>query len=419
MTAPMVAREKKPAPTQRGLGSIYRRTVKEADGAEREIPTWHIQFSVNGMQYRESTHTESYNEAQKYLKRRIAEVTTGKFVGTKADRVLMSELLQDVIADYELKDRHSVDSMARHLIDKYLLPHFGKVRATNVKIPAITAYIKSRKEAGRAVASINRELGLLRRAFTLGKAQGKIGPATVPEFKGLFQKEKNARQGFWEHNEYEMFRDALPVDERGPFIFGYWTGCRLGEILALEWNQVDLEGRAVRLRADQTKPGEPRIIPLGGPGGDLYDMLLAQKQRHAALCPDSPWVFFRQGSKYTNRESPRRGMQVTDIRKGWAKAVETTKTLEAAQTLGIRPEDVTDEQRNAAKGINRLFHDLRRTGVRNLVRAGVPEKVAMLISGHKTRSVFERYNIVDERDLHAAADKLFQHLNGKNGTGQK
>jgi len=380
--------EKKPAPTRRGLGSIYRRTVKEADGNEREIPTWHIQFSVNGKQYRESTHTDGYNEAQKYLKRRITEVATGKFQGTSVDRTLMSELLHDVIADYELKDRRSLDSMARHLIDKYLLPYFGRMRAGNVKVPIITAYARSRKQAGRALASTNRELGLLRRAFTLGAANGKVGPAHVPDFKGLFQKEKNARQGFWEHSEYERFRDALPVDERALFIFGYWTGCRLGEISQLEWSQVDLEGRAVRLRADQTKPGEARTIPLGGAGGDLHDMLVAQRERHAALCPESPWVFFRQGSKYADRESPRRGRRVDDIRKGWKKAAEVT-------------------------GINLLFHDLRRTGVRNLVRAGVPEKVAMLISGHKTRSVFERYNIVDERDLHAAAEKLYQHLNGR------
>jgi integrase len=125
-------------------------------------------------------------------------------------------------------------------------------------------------------------------------------------------------------------------------------------------------------------------------------------------------VFFRQGSNYIKRESPRRGQQVTDIRKGWAKDIEATKTLEAAQTRGIQREEVPDEQRKAVKGIDRSFHDLRRTGVRNLIRAGIPQKVAMMISGHKTTSMFSRYNIVDERDLHDAADKLASYLNGKN-----
>lgn len=377
--------EKKPAPAHRGLGSIYRRTVTGDDGIEREIPTWHIQFSVNGRQYRESTHTDAYNDAQKYLKRRITEVATGKFHGTKVDRTLVSDLLADVIADYELKDRHSINKMARPLIENRLKPYFGRMRASNVKIPAITGYMVERKKAGAAVASVNRELALLRRAFKLGTVNGKVGAAHVPDFAQLIQKEQNSRQGFWEHIEYQTFRDALPVDERAMFIFGYWTGCRFGEIAQLEWSQVDFDGQAVRLRNDQTKAKEARVIPLGGPGNDLHDMLLAQQTRHAALCPESPWVFFRQGSVDPNKESARRGRQVQDIRKAWAAAVKAT-------------------------GINRLFHDLRRTGVRNLVRAGVAEKVAMLISGHKTRSVFERYNIVDERDLHDAAEKLSRYV---------
>ncbi len=383
-----VRREKKPSPSQRGLGSIYRRTVREADGTEREIPTYHIQFSVNGKQYRESTHTDVWNEAQRCLKRRISEISTGKFHGTKVDRTLVSDLLIDVIADYKLKDKHSIDKMARPLIQNRLIPYFGRMRATNVKVPAITAYMLKRKEEGAAVASVNRELSLLRRAYKLGVTHGKVGLAHVPDFTQLVQKENNARHGFWEHSEYETFRDALPVDERAMFIFAYWTGCRFGEITQLEWNQVDLPGRAVRLRDDQTKADEPRIIPLGGPGMDNYEMLADQQKRHASLCPDSPWVFFRQGSIDPKKESARRGRQVVDIRKAWDKAAKET-------------------------GITRLFHDLRRTGVRNLVRAGVPEKVAMLISGHKTRSVFERYNIVDERDLHDAADKMYQYLNGK------
>jgi integrase len=382
------SQEKKTHPTQRGLGSIYRRTVTEADGTEREVAIWHIQFSVNGKQFRESTHTDSYNEAQRFLKRRITEVSTGKFQGTKMDRTLVSDLLGDVIADYELKDRRSLDSMVRPCL-KHLSPYFGRQRAANLRVPHITAYIRQRKVEGAAIASINRELSVLRRAFRLGAANGKVNVAQIPAFKELAQKEKNARQGFWEHQEYEAFRDALPVDERPVFVAGYWTGCRFGELVQIEWPQVDLQGQAIRLRDDQTKPGEPRIIPLGGPGNDLYEMLLDQQKRHATLCPESPWLFFRQGSSDPTHKSVRRGQPVEDMRKGWDKA-------------------------SAATGIKRLFHDLRRTGVRNLVRAGVPEKVAMLISGHKTRSVFERYNIVDERDLHDAADKLYRHLTGKN-----
>jgi integrase len=381
--------------TNRGLGSIYRRTATGDDGIPREIPTWHIQFSVNGKQYRESTHTDIYNDAQKYLKRRITEVETGKFHGTKVDRTPMSDLLSDVIEDYKLKGRRSIDSMARPLIENRLMPYFGRMRATNVRIPAITGYVRERKEAGAAVASINRELAMLRRAFKLGAANGKVGIAHVPDLAQVFQKEKNARQGFWGHEDYEKFRDALPIDARAPFIFGYWTGCRYGEIVSIEWSQVDFKGRAVRLRADQTKPGEARIIPLGGPGAELHDMLLSQQERHAAVCAGSPWVFFHTGSARTDdRRNTLRGQESMDIRKAWEKAAKDT-------------------------GINLLFHDLRRTGIRNLVRAGVPEKVAMLISGHKTRSVFERYNIVDERDLHDAAERLQRHLAPKRNNSEE
>lgn len=143
--------------------------------------------------------------------------------------------------------------------------------------------------------------------------------------------------------------------------------------------QVDLPARIVRLEPGTTKNKEGRIIPLRV--SELYEMLAMLRAVRDECFPDSPWVFSRTGQG------------IKSFRRSWEMA---------CKAAGLW--DATTEKPT------RLFHDLRRTGVRNLIRAGVPEKVAMQISGHKTRSVFDRYNIVDERDLNDAMVKLDRHM---------
>jgi integrase-like protein len=150
--------------------------------------------------------------------------------------------------------------------------------------------------------------------------------------------------------------------------FAYYSGWRRNEILGLTWAEVDLGGGVIRLSPRRSKTRRGRVLPISAP---LRAVLERRQQRRQ---PGDGRVFRRDG---------------VPVRQ-WRNALR-----DACRKAHVP---------------HRLLHDCRRTAARNLIRAGVPERIAMLLTGHKTRAVFDRYNIVNEEELLMAGERLAAYI---------
>ena len=330
-------------------------------------------------------HNETFHGNKKAAAERLAKTVTERSKGhltAGGGKRIMSELFDDLLFDYRTNDR-SIE-WAEIVVEKHLRPFLGKLPISKLTSDHIQRYIVHRRAQGVCNGTINREFTLLRHSLNMGRDKTPPKVTRAPKIPRL--EEAPPRKGFFEADDYRKLKGELPEEIRPVLTFAYCTGCRRGEILALEWTQVDLLERIIRLEPGTTKNDEGRSIPLAP---ELYETLKMQRAIRDERFPDCPWVFFRYDS----------GEHIRDFRDAWEYACER-----AGLWIG---------DRDTGKP-TKLFHDLRRTGVRNLIRAGVPEAVAMKISGHKTRSMLDRYNIVSESDLKDAARRLGEYMARKN-----
>jgi integrase len=349
----------------RGIGRVFKRG---------DI-CW-IAYFHRGKEYRESSQSTKDSDARRLLKKRLGEIGRGRLVGPVEERLTFDDLASDFLRDYEIKGRRSLKT-ARERVE-HLKRHFGLDRGIDITTPRIRSYAQARLAEGAAPATVNRDLAALGRMFTLAIQAERL--ASRPHLPRL--REAGPRQGFMEPSEYRAIREHLPQDYQDVLDFGYHSGWRKGEILRLEWRDVDREAGVVRLRPELSKNYDGRVLPLSEP---LREMIKRRWKERSLKCPR---VFQKD-------EQP-----IGDWRKTW------TRSCVAAGLFRV----LNLGEKNERKVPLKLFHDLRRTVVRNLVRAGVPERVAMTITGHKTRSVFDRYNIVSEIDLKQATSRLAEYV---------
>jgi integrase len=341
---------------------------------------WWLKYYRAGEAIRESSRSRRKGDATHLLHIREGHLAEGRPFTPIAQRLRFEDLKAELLNDYRSRGLRTIGRREEHLT--HLAEDFTGWRAQEITTAAIRTYTARRQQEGAANATINRELAALKRAFNLAIQAGKLWHRPhVPMLR-----EANARQGFFEVEMFEAVRAQLPDYLYGVITFGYYTGWRKGEILSLRWQQVNLAHNEVRLEPGTTKNHDGRVIFLDG---ELREILERQWECRRSGCDH---VFHRHGRR------------IGDFEKSWARACKR-----AAQAMREQEEKRLGAQRpqnTLPRCIGLLFHDLRRTAVRNLIRAGVPERVAMQITGHKTRAILDRYHIVSEGDLREAAWKL-------------
>ena len=335
-----------------GIGRIYMRS---------DSRFWWISLSVRGKRHSESSKSIRRKDAEELLKKRIEQFRVAPGVMSRA---IVGELLDGYLRDCELRELRSLDSF--ELSARRVREHLGDVVASFLE-PGQVYELQQELRKKYAPAPVNVTLTVFRSALKVSARNGLL--ARLIEFPRALPM-NNARKGFLEQADYLAILEELPEWAKDPFRFAYASGWRRGEVLSLRWTEVDFETRLVRLDPARSKNGEGRTIPFIGEIGDVL------KRRHAERILGVPWVFHRcgrppSGSSFLNH-------------------------FREAATIAGRP------------GL--IVHDCRRSAIRNLLRMGVREDVAMKMVGWKTRAMMSRYDITVESDLHDAGEMVARYL---------
>jgi integrase len=345
-----------------------------------------FQFMFNGERVARTTKQCS-KEAAKDIESAYRTALAKGEVGIREKRVerkRVSELLDGRIADLARRGK-STD------VAEKVKEELGKHWADELTGEDLDAYFERQRAASYAVATIVNRITELTCAYTHAKME-------PPMMRPLTEEEKdNVRTGFFTKSEFEAIRDHLPENLR-PFVsWAYLTGMRHGSIAKLRWEHIDDEDTEMILPGKFTKNKESLKLPLTGERREVIRQCRAARAVKGEM--PSALVFHRDGKP------------VKQFRLEWiAACLAAGQGKMVCPKCGRAAKEPTprcscSHCRAPMKYEGPILHDFRRTAARDMIRAGVPQRIAMLITGHKTQSIFDRYNIGDTSDLFEALAK--------------
>ncbi len=329
--------------------------------------TWWYSFSWNGRRYQESSGLKNRKAAEEVEAGRRVQLAKGEVGLADRPRYTIEELLDRLKERWEREKKDSPQNLS--LIKKTKKAFTGM--ADELVKEDIHAYMAKQHKKGRKLATVNRVLQCLRRAYRL--ADVAYPKMELPSEKG------NVRTQRFTFEQWKKIIAALPNDGLRDFAeWSYLVGMRKGEASKLTWDMCPKPYNVLHVPGDIAKNRNPRDIVLEGELAEIIKRCLEHRAIKAAdgtsTTERSEYIFHRG----TN------GLPIYEFRKSWRTACR-------------------------AAGVSGRFHDIRATFATDGRKAGIPESVMMKAGGWRSRAVFDRYNLVDDEDIRHAREKMKEY----------
>ncbi|NHJ32262.1 MAG: tyrosine-type recombinase/integrase [Asgard group archaeon] len=341
-----------------GFGSVYMRKTKH------EKVRWYVDYAASGKRIREVVkNAQSRAEAVLYLQEKVSDVFNRVHNPNKNKSMIFAELAERYLNDYAKLMKKSYKS-DMYIVRAHLEPFFGTMKLKQVSCLHLEKYRAERLKTGIKKSTINRELAILSRIFSLGIDWGFAANNPVNKIK-FFSEKDNLQERILSKEEEDCLLEASADHLKPILTVALNTGMRVSEILNLKWNQVDIAGMLIRV--ERTKSGKVRYININSTLLETLKKLQAENDRGEFL--------------FTNPET--------------GKPFKEVKTAFKAAC-------------RRAKISNLRFHDLRHTFASRLVEKGVDLITVKELLGHSTVKMTERYTHPNHNQKKRAVDLLVQ-----------